>query len=253
MAWSLPWSEEAEGKQENGGKQNRDTAIPWNGNVSSLRKHTWFLVILRVQNPQGPFPARSRAPKSFVVALAGSWPCPWCSHFLLAGGTGRRVEWTEHSLPWKKFLQECLLPKVSLASDPCQTGEVNSFGKLYAPLNLYNEFQTNQSENKVQLEKQGTRERECLLKDFLPRPKVFTLRFACDLHIICVWLQSLSVVQIMFKLKLISRMSFSSHLSLPHPLRCMVEMSGFSGDKGSPWVTRALRRQCFALLGVLLS
>lgn len=59
------------------------------------------------------------------------------------------------------------------------------------------------------------REWECLLKDFLPRPKVFTFRFAYDLHIICVWLQSLSVVQIMFKLELISRMSFFPHLSLP--------------------------------------
>lgn len=164
------------------------------------------------------------------------------------GGVGRgcRGGWTEHSLPRKKFMQECLLLKVSLAPDPCQTGELNPFGKLYAPLNLYDEFQTNQSEHKVQLEKPGTREWECLLKDFLPRPKVFTFRFACDLHIICVRLQSLSVVQIMFKLELISRISFSPHRSLPHLLRCMVKMSGSSGDKGSPWVTCSLCRQRFA-------
>lgn len=96
---------------------------------------------------------------------------------------------------------------------------MNSSGELRASLNLHKEFQINQSENKVGLGQQGRKEWECLLKDFLPGTKVFTFRFAYDLHIICVWLQSLSVVQIMFKLKLISRRSLTSPPPVfPYPI-----------------------------------
>lgn len=108
---------------------------------------------------------------------------------------------------------------------------MNPSGELRASLNLHKEFQINQSENKVGLGKQGRKEWEGLLKDFLPGMKVFTFRFAYDLHIICVWLQSLSVVQIMFKLKLISRRSVSSPACLslpvfPYPIYSEVRWKG---------------------------
>lgn len=119
-------------------------------------------------------PQPSRRPQERLAGLAVAWPYPQA--WTLADSSS----WAQNKTALFQWVSSGPgAPHWGLPDDQVKQ---NSLWEWQLPVNLYNEFPPNQSENKMQLRKQGSGNGNTSLRIFSLGPKYLH----SDLHLICI-------------------------------------------------------------------